>query len=144
LNTNTHPFLTKLSSPVGMAIILGLFAAYALIRYFAFPMPQVPGTTDMLPILLASQFAMLVCLLVIVRAARDGRVFEGVVVAFLAIPVISIATNAALMAATGMPVTLDALKRSSILFNPVVWAGLGVQGLLLGAILLWQRRRKVQ
>jgi hypothetical protein len=143
MNSPAHPLLAKLTGPTSMAVVLGLFAVYALIRYFVFPWTPLPGLTDPQPILLGSQFAMLLCIVALIRALRDGRIFECCFVAFLAMPAISIASNAALMAAFGMQVDLESLKKSSFLFSPLVWVGIGAQGLLLGGLLLWQRWRKV-
>jgi hypothetical protein len=142
MNSPAHPLLAKLTGPTSMAVVFGLFAVYALIRLFVFPWTPIPGMTDPQPILLGSQFALLLCFVALIRALRDGRIFECFFVVFLAMPAVSTLTNAVLMVAAGMQVDLESLKKSSLLFSPLVWMGLGVQGLLLGALLLWQRWRK--
>ena len=144
MNSPAHPFLAKITNPVSMAVVFGLFAAYALIRLFVFPWTPLPGMADPQPILLVSQFAFLLCLVALARAYRDGRMFEVFFVVVVAMQAISIATNAALMATAGMQITLEALKNTSLLFSPLVWAGVGGMGVLLGMVVLWERWKKAK
>jgi hypothetical protein len=141
--------LTSLTSPVGTAIILALFGLYALGMVLAFDRPLSDGSRDLfLPIGLISQFVGLMCLLVMFRAMRDGRYLESFFAFFVVMPLNSVATQAALLATNGQPVTLEALARSTMyfhlqFFSPVMWIFLGALGLSLVVALIvgWCRQR---
>lgn len=122
-----------------MAAILGLFAVYALIRYFFFAFPHLVGERDIMPILLASQFVLVLSLLVIVRAQRDGRTFEMFFAAFVVMPLGSVATDVGFRAAMGMPISLNTLASTSYVFSPLTWMAVGVVALILVmfALLHW-------
>lgn len=141
--------LHRFTSPIATAVILGMFALYALGMVLAFDRPLSDGNRDfLLPIGLISLFVGLMCLLVMFRAMRDGRPFEAIFVFFIVMPLNSMATQAAGLAVQGKPVLLDDLLRSSIylnlqIFSPAMWAFLGLLGLtfVLAFVFAWRREK---
>lgn len=94
--------LAKLTSPIGTAVILGVFAVYLLAFYLKFNVPQPDGGVDALLLFgLISQFVGLLCLLVLFRALRDGRLLEFIFVFVFVMPLNSIAMKAAIHASSG-------------------------------------------
>ena len=140
--------LTSLTSPLGTGIILALFGLYALWMALAFGGPLSDGSRDLfLPIALISQFVGLMCLLVMFRAMRDGRLLESFFAFFVVMPLNSVATHAAFLATSGQPVTLEALAKSTMyfhlqFFSPILWIVLGALGFSLVLGLIVDRRRQ--
>ncbi|MDX2220666.1 MAG: hypothetical protein SF172_16730 [Burkholderiales bacterium] len=140
--------LAKLTSPIGTAVILGAFAVYALAFYLKFNVPRPDGGVDGLLLFgLISQFVGLLCLLVIFRALRDGRLFEFFFVFVFVMPLNSIAMQAAIHASSGTPLTMEMLFRSSFLFNatffsPLMWLVLGAGVIAFAVVLVIDARRQ--
>jgi hypothetical protein len=141
--------LVKLTSPIGTSIILAAFALYALGMFLAFDRPLSDASRDLfLPIGLISQFVGLMCLIVMLRAWRDGRQIEMLFVFFIVMPLNSMFARVAMLAIQNKPVTLDDLTRASIFFNtqifsPAMWIFLGGLGVACVAALVvaWRRER---